>query len=319
MHNGNNIMNTSTNSIVANYETEYGIATSIDLWLTVIMSTILFSSFSFIVWNDRKQSTNPSKRSILTGFNILFVAMLVCNLLSVTFQYIYNLSTDMTLVVIFNCLSFLFGSIFQFLIVLYTLNRGIPVIKATFPAAEKYLMIILILFGLLLTSQFVFSVLVTTSVYLSILFENFPILLSIIKKQNIAIDVLLGSFDLFVVCIYSIYLYKNRSTHVDMKRLIILSRFGIASFVVLEFWLTFIVLNSYWLNASQKQISRLAYSINLHICDLGPMLYLFLQLVLKWELYREDQRRRVKPDLSAKPASNSKSATTMKDVGAKLH
>ncbi|ORY50219.1 hypothetical protein BCR33DRAFT_780997 [Rhizoclosmatium globosum] len=276
-------MNSSTtNNTTTNYANEFIAATITDFWITVASSTVLLASFLTIVWKDTSQFT---KRYIFTGFNVLYVSMIFSNLLSVLFQYLHYQNTDLTPIVVYNCLCYFFSSIFQFLLVMYTCNRGIPVIKAVVPIVEKYLIIFLVLFGLLLISQYLFLVLSETTVHLVSDEQS----LAIITNQNIAIDVLMGSFDFFVACIYFSYLYKNRNTGMNMKRLVILSRFGIASFIVLEFWLTSIVLGAQWSNEPEKQVSLLAFSVNLHISDLGPIMYLFVQLVMKWELYRDDQ------------------------------
>ncbi|KAJ3285391.1 hypothetical protein HDU79_007365 [Rhizoclosmatium sp. JEL0117] len=72
----------------------------------------------------------------------------------------------------------------------------------------------------------------------------------------------------------------------DVTKLKIISRYGIASCICMEAWLIGIVLFNYWFVSPSVDVSW--FLVSLRAYDLGPAVYLFLQLAMKWSLVREE-------------------------------
>ncbi|ORY33893.1 hypothetical protein BCR33DRAFT_713056 [Rhizoclosmatium globosum] len=235
--------------------------------------------------------------------------MIISNFLGVIFQYLYAFCADPELTVIYICLSGTFSAIFQYLIVVYTWNRGLPVIKSTIPWIQPFLVVFIVLYALLQVEQAILFALSNVSFYLPILNDDLELFIMIVNIQSILIDVLMGSFDLLVTGVYIYYLWSvsRVNDQLDVKNLVIISWFGVASFICIEFWLTFYVLYSIWANTFGPNMTLLAFTISLHINNLGPLLYLVIQVGLKFALLRDKQNSKAR-----RTKINSKSTGTSK-------
>ncbi|ORY50221.1 hypothetical protein BCR33DRAFT_524482 [Rhizoclosmatium globosum] len=151
--------------------------------------------------------------------------MILSNCAGMIFQYIYAFCLDPTLSVIYLCIASVFSTIFQYSIVLYAWNRGLPVIQVTISWISPYLVAFLVFYGILQVSQFV--VFTLDNIAYSISNVNLPLDLldQIVRIQTIAIEVSIASFDAFITAVYIYYLWsiRNMNNELNVRKLVIIS------------------------------------------------------------------------------------------------
>ncbi|ORY49168.1 hypothetical protein BCR33DRAFT_714204 [Rhizoclosmatium globosum] len=102
-------------------------------------------------------------------------------------------------------------------------------------------------------------------------------------------NVCMIAFETSTMGIYMYYLRIVDENVIQVQKLRILSRFGIASCVVLVVWLTSVDLYFFWsvtVSVPESE-GEIRMDIVLRIYDLGPLVYLLIQLAMKYSLLKE--------------------------------
>ncbi|ORY50251.1 hypothetical protein BCR33DRAFT_713082 [Rhizoclosmatium globosum] len=156
------------------------------------------------------------------------------------------------------------------------------------PSIQPYLPAFFILFSLLQASQFTWTILQYISNNLPLLSEWRNTINETTNAHSITVSAVMLCFDTLVTSVYIFYLRSMTPDLPDVTKLKIISRYGIASCICMEAWLIGIVLFNYWFVSPSVDVSW--FLVSLRAYDLGPAVYLFLQLAMKWSLVREEVR-----------------------------
>ncbi|ORY50228.1 hypothetical protein BCR33DRAFT_713063 [Rhizoclosmatium globosum] len=280
------------------YNAAFNETVDLDFGLTVFFTVLFIFFLALLIRTELKTKLTEAKRKphnqIFSTFNILLLSMIIANCLNISFEYVYANNNDYNIAALSSSISFLFATIFQSLVILNTWNRGQSVIHATIPRSVPFVKLFLVSFGMLQVFQIVLYVLSA----LAIIFESLNAYLTklnlVVNTISIILDVFMGIFDVFVTGVYFYYLYSTNGSGLDVKKLVILSRYGLVSIFCLECWTWFnyTMMNSAWIGEPVPPISVLAFRVSLHTCDLMPLVYLAVQMTMKSALLKCDVETR---------------------------
>ncbi|ORY33897.1 hypothetical protein BCR33DRAFT_791313 [Rhizoclosmatium globosum] len=263
-----------------------------DLWITISAAILQLILLAALI--RRETWTSPldsrTKKKILSYTNILLVVMVLSNLFLTVFNQLYGNASDPIHTVVYCAFLTFYTGLLEFLMMLYGYRRGLPVIQLLLPSIPPFLIVFLILFGILQISLLIFTTLLVISNYTTLLTSSTDLFNSAVNAQLMAVNASMLIFDVLVIGVYAMYLQRISGSSNNVEKLVILSRYGIASCVVLEIWQLSIVLYNIWTNAALPECSLTTYTILLRFYDLSPLAYLFLQLAMKWSLMRDDER-----------------------------
>ncbi|ORY50214.1 hypothetical protein BCR33DRAFT_846765 [Rhizoclosmatium globosum] len=264
-----------------------------DLWITVSVTILQIIILAALI--RRETWTSPlesrTKKQILSYTNILLIVMILSNLFLQVFNRLYADTSEAIPTVIYCAFLTFWTCALEFAMMLYMYRRGLPVIQLILPSIPPFLVVFMILFGILQISLLIFTVLLVISNYLPTqLSEDSGIFGTAVNGHIMAVDASMIFFDCLVILVYAMYLQRVSGGPNNVEKLVILSRYGIVSCVVLEIWQLSIVLYNVWTNAALPECSLTTYTILLRFYDLSPLAYLFLQLAMKWSLMRDDER-----------------------------
>ncbi|ORY49169.1 hypothetical protein BCR33DRAFT_714205 [Rhizoclosmatium globosum] len=260
-----------------------------DLWITVSVSIlILIILFRLIL----KQSTIAKGQSpIFTSISILLFAILTFNLVAMVFSLTLENETAPTPAVVGNTVIAACYILVDVSLVMYAWKRVLPVSQVIFPASLPLLSGFVILFAVAELIRLICSTLRFLAVFHGILISYESVFTIARDALVITLNICMITFEMCVTGIYIHYLRIMNNSGLEVQKLRILSRFGIASSVVVLVWLTSIDLFYSWSVATSPpvRVGELGIDIVLRIYDLGPLVYLLIQLAMKYWLLREEE------------------------------
>ncbi|KAI8613338.1 hypothetical protein BC830DRAFT_1132709 [Chytriomyces sp. MP71] len=279
-------MNSTTNLNSTLVWDPYNIAlndsTIVSNWVILSVSTLQFALFGVLIWKDLGHIFSP--------VNCLILTLTLCNVLSAISNVLQSLpSADATVYLAGNILFYVSYDLFEALVVYYTWQRGFPVVSLTIPLAVPYLRFAVLLCALLQATFTAFEI--------ASFFPLSPAILSLCNAATaylpIAFEIVAFVFDCFILVIFVRFLREKQAHEAaaDAVRLAIIARFGIVSFVCFQLTMgASIGMNVTFL----QEFPAISVAEFVAIYSFGlytPMLYIFLQLGMKWALQVEKVRR----------------------------
>ncbi|ORY50229.1 hypothetical protein BCR33DRAFT_524644 [Rhizoclosmatium globosum] len=268
------------------YETSAIIARQ-DLWIITLLSAVQLVILGSLLWTDAK-----TKKPISTAVNILIASMIICYALTaIFFQLFLAVENNPLRQALFITATSLTNTGLECSVTYYVWKRGLPVIQATAPRLQPWFIAYLVLFGLVEVSKVVAVIFETLSEYLSVNMGSHERLRDVINGIVTVLSFSTIVFDGFVAVMYVKYLRtaSNANLH-ELEKLEILSQFGIASCVVLEIWMVSNILYNFWTSCEVPPVGLSVYTTCLRVFSLSPLVYLFLQLGMKYALWKDDTR-----------------------------
>ncbi|KAJ3019354.1 UNVERIFIED_CONTAM: hypothetical protein HDU68_010708 [Siphonaria sp. JEL0065] len=242
---------------------------------------------------------------ILSPVNCFLVLTIITNCLTMVFIEVGKYTTDPIVYQATFVSSYVTYYAYQFLVVFYTLNRGLPVVQAVVPSMRRFFVAIAVLVFLMMSALIILS-------FFLVLGTD----LCITSTLQIVCEIIMFLFDLAVLTCYAMYIHfiKTQGFELDMERLSILSWYGIASFIVFQLFLgsTSALAQLYVIPSVVMSSATLGLWIALvHLQNLTPLVYPFVQLGMKLSLQNDRRRRiafKVNSVENAKNVSNQTSA-----------
>ncbi|ORY50210.1 hypothetical protein BCR33DRAFT_780989 [Rhizoclosmatium globosum] len=269
--------------------------------LIIALIALVFRGYAF------SKVGNANFKKAFNLINILLMSMILTNCLSAIFISAH--SDDKNIRETFDIIASLTADLFQFLIVIYAWQRVLPVIQTMLPKRQRFLTLFLQLFTLIQVSQFIVDVIHINAAYAE---SGTEVLNSVANALSIAINICILGFDLFATAIYVWYIQCVKTEVLDFQRMLVLSRYGVVSSLCLMVWQSATVSYNYlFMDPTQlKSDHKNLFQALLLISNLTPIVYLSIQLAMKWELQRETDHR-IKKQIAAvetaiqKTSSNS--------------
>ncbi|KAI9350944.1 hypothetical protein BDR26DRAFT_851822 [Obelidium mucronatum] len=286
---------------------EYNKIMKAEFWVAIIASIVQVVILAALIRRETRGKDSKWK-GVFTQVNCFLLLSILANCLTFVFIQAGKGATDTSTYQALYILSYITFYGYQFLIVFYTLNRGLPVIQALIPKSKIFFIAVVVVIFLMAVA------LIVLSFYL--ILEKDPVTFAIVTVATnylqVACEVIMFLFDLAVMTCYGFYLRHIRiqGYAFDVERLCILSRYGIASFVVFQLFLGASSALSQLYIIPQVVMSSTTLPLWLtltHVQNLSPLVYSFIQLQMKWSLQNEKQNRlktNMKSIENARNASN---------------
>ncbi|ORY50252.1 hypothetical protein BCR33DRAFT_846792 [Rhizoclosmatium globosum] len=257
-----------------------------DFWITIVASALQLTILGYLMYTKTK---NPqTRRKVYSATNTLLLLMIFINCMTIAFNALYVGATTESSMLAYLSLSYVGTLSSQCLIIIYSWKRGRPVFHAMIPSIEPYLPAFFVLFGLLQANQFAWTVMQFCASAFSFTEEWTNVVDGVTNALSVTVNVVMLLFDALVTIVYILYLRAMKSDLPDVAKLKVISRYGIASCFCMEVWLIGIVLFNYWFVT--PTVSIFWFLVSLRIYDFGPIIYVFLQLAMKWSLQQEEVR-----------------------------
>ncbi|KAI8619105.1 hypothetical protein BC830DRAFT_1078759 [Chytriomyces sp. MP71] len=177
---------------------------------------------------------------------------------------------------------------YQFLTVYYTWIRNFPVAETTARWSLPYLRALVVLYGLLQVSQF--------SLWLPQVQMSFALDSAAIAGVTTASDVVVFLFDAAILVSFVAYLRRSRKSGEGLSsvqdRMAVVARFGVASFVVYQIYLCSYIVFSAIFAPVEPGVSVGVFSVVYGVQQYVPLVYIFLQLGMKWLVHVARERGR---------------------------
>ncbi|KAJ3076613.1 hypothetical protein HDU99_001324, partial [Rhizoclosmatium hyalinum] len=257
--------------------------------LIVVLIALVFRGYA------SSKAGNANFKQAFNLINILLMLMILTNCLSAIFTSVH--SDDKNTRKTFAIIVSLVADSFQCLIVIYAWQRGLPVIQTILPKRQRYLMLFLQMFTLIQVIQFIVNVVLINAAYAESVTE---VLNRIANAISIAIDIYILGFDLFATAIYIWYIHIVKAATLDFERMLVLSRYGVVSSLCLMVWQIATISYDYlFMDRTQLKSDHMSLLQGLLlVSNLTPIVYLSIQLGMKWELQRETDNR-IKKQIAA--------------------
>ncbi|ORY33906.1 hypothetical protein BCR33DRAFT_723113 [Rhizoclosmatium globosum] len=289
-----NLTNTSDAPLWDDYFSESLRLDEIDFCIVLIVSLVQLLVLGLLIKSERTVVRQKPSPKALTSVNVLILLMIVSNCFVSGFKfYTWKSINDTFLLIVYSTVMNFSLSVHLFVLVCYTWIRGIPVIQQCFPWAYPMLKGCLILFGLIQFVAFLASVATNVSLVVSSLSAYWEALAQINLYLSFTIDAYIFVFDIVVILFYLRYLAsisKEPAIH-DIQRLKIISRYGIVSCLWLELWLSSYVAFNSFSSQTIPSVGISAYLAASGFFNLGILIYVSIQLAMKWFLVKEKKLR----------------------------
>ncbi|KAJ3291026.1 hypothetical protein HDU79_002740 [Rhizoclosmatium sp. JEL0117] len=272
-----------------------------DVWITIIAFFIQLLYLGTLVWRDLVQTRFlMSTKTIFTSVNLVLFLMILSYGGSVTVNLLPRSYPAFSVYVASDLTANALFYMFEIFVFVYTLNRGLPVIEVVIPRSRPYLHPIIAIYSLLLLSQFITIVLSWyPDIYINILDLYFYL--------NIANYAVVISFDLFVTGVYGYYLKTVEGSDLNVRRLVLISKFGCGSMICIQILLISTIYYSQLQLNDFPAVSIQVWILLVHLQYLIPLVYIFLQLWMKQTLQNEqllEIERRIQSIESARQMSD---------------
>ncbi|KAI8616933.1 hypothetical protein BC830DRAFT_151232 [Chytriomyces sp. MP71] len=275
------------------YFDKAAIATDYDTYITGVCSVLELLSLACLIFLDkispqeRRERANENKsyrKKIWTTINLILVFLIVVNLASIALYDVH--STDPVVTLATNATSQTLFYIFAFSVALYTYYRSHPIIVSIQPRAVVYLRATLWLVGLLSITEIPLSVLSNMDATVDSVWN------AALADVTLVSEIINFLFDASILLLLAKYLTMISGIVVgmDMGRLSIISRYGIASFVTYQVFLASSVALYLVSEADIPAIPVWVFAALTHVQNLAPSVYIVIQIAMKRSLQLERQR-----------------------------
>ncbi|KAI8617407.1 hypothetical protein BC830DRAFT_112970 [Chytriomyces sp. MP71] len=257
-------------------------------WITIAASIALMGILGILIRIETRDNAHPSH--VFSPVNIMLLFMIISNCGCVVFFYFVPLATDFLLSLALFTASNLSLSTFEWLVMLYSWNRGKPVISLVFPASCFLIRVVLVMFPLI---QFVTEV---GYAIVSVTDPDNPLLAMWTKVAGV-LAILCSSililFDSFILVVYQLYLHQIKSEVGIQKdqRLQIISQYGVVSLIWTLLYETVTEIYNW---ATWDSTNYNAYIGVTTLDSLMPLMFICIQLSMKRALYCQKQNDRNK-------------------------
>ncbi|KAI8610890.1 hypothetical protein BC830DRAFT_1143745 [Chytriomyces sp. MP71] len=262
------------------YWTAIVVATTNLFWITIATTITQFVLMVLVAWHEYQARF----KTALSPINLRILGLALFNLISYIFQTIGVNTTDPTVysttMAVGNACSYLLS----FLIIEYGWIRGFNIVQQCFKNSIPYLRFMLIFYGVLQLTQGV--------LYAWISFTNqstpeYANLTTIEAYLSLGAQVIAFAFDFFLLGVFIVYLRRGRedATLIDTERLSVVARYGILSFWVNQVCLVATVALYFVFGMVEPPISITAVIIIYYIENCAPIVYVFLQIAMKWSIH----------------------------------
>ncbi|KAJ3029640.1 UNVERIFIED_CONTAM: hypothetical protein HDU68_011544 [Siphonaria sp. JEL0065] len=259
-------------------------------YATAAVALIQLLILGILIWRELVKGSSAFKSTLKTIFspaNTLIFWITASNCLTVVL-YLFQFETeDMLTMNILNIFVNFFYFGYIFLVVYYTWNRGAPVVQAMLPSSSPFLaflVTLIILSYLTLFATVVVSDVVSDNDLIDKLYYAGFII-------GLEVEIVIFIYDFIFLVVYFLYLRRVKEYGMDTEKLSILSWFGVASFVCFQFQLGSIVALNYATPETITFGSLVAWITITHVSNLAPLIFVFVQLLMKLVLQREEARR----------------------------
>ncbi|KAI8620413.1 hypothetical protein BC830DRAFT_544202 [Chytriomyces sp. MP71] len=244
---------------------------------------------SLIAWREMK-CDHDHKLKCLSPINIQIALISITYTLYINLSVVNNLFSQVPIPIriglyITSDLSYY---LFQFLVIYYTHCRAFPIIKSSAKWSLPIFRGIVFTFGILvlfrLIVSWVFDMVSFSSNFGDILVQVYNFSTSV---GMLVSEVLTSAFEVGSLILFVAYLRKSRAEGVAIQthRLTIVARFGIASFWCFQAYLIISVAIDFILLAPNPVVSLTFFESILYAQQNLPLLYVFLQIWMKWSVH----------------------------------
>ncbi|KAI8615547.1 hypothetical protein BC830DRAFT_1186291 [Chytriomyces sp. MP71] len=283
-------MNQTTNSSLPSpwdpYIEQYILATIQGGWITLGCSILQIGLL--LVTVTKEHQCTIDQKSFLTRFfstiNFLILFLILSNCISVLFLMPMSPALEMACMVAGN----FFGYSFQFLVVYYTWFRSYAVLSAIAEWSVVYLRPLVVLYSLLQIILFCLVIVDT--------FFDPEIYYTVVPYVQTTSQVLVFLFEVIVLIVFVQYLrtWKHEGFGTlktqNSKKLIIISRAGIASFWTYQVYLATSIGFNYVNSPSLPIVSVPVLILFWDVQQYAPLVYIFIQLGMKWAIISEREK-----------------------------
>ncbi|ORY41063.1 hypothetical protein BCR33DRAFT_719152 [Rhizoclosmatium globosum] len=277
-----------TSSFSSDFNETYAMIHFIEAWITVAVSIFQIALLGILVYRESSENKN---RVVFTQVNCFLLFSIATNCLALVFIEFGKNTKGTGTYQSFYILSIVSYFAYQFLVVQYTLNRGLPDIQALISTSRIYFIILVVVIQTITLTLVMISIIMVLATDVAI-FSNSA---NVLHYFQSVCDGLIFVFDLAVLSYYGLYLHKVKRDGYDfeVKRLYILSQFGVASFIVFQVFLATSATLTQFTNPRQLMsiFDQNFWIAFIHIQNLSPLVYTFVQLGMKYTLHREKKRR----------------------------
>ncbi|KAI8607907.1 hypothetical protein BC830DRAFT_1174885 [Chytriomyces sp. MP71] len=258
-----------------------------------------------------KATTRPA------NLQIFFMILATCGKV-ISFNYNW-FTVDMVGGSVTYALSCFFTTSFQILMLFYTWNRGHAVVELVRPGSMAAILGVLCLLPILqTTSNALLAVAVTINYVTGESYYNTYWIVG--GYLGIAGAILFAAFECFILFCYFLYLRQmtreNRNN--DGERLLVISRYGVVTMVwnLLHLVVIRVLMGYDWILTDVLNVQ--CYVVLAALDILMPIVYIFIQLGMKWALHEaklrdsnrkksaiHNARKAIQPDNGSYPTSKS--------------
>ncbi|KAI8616984.1 hypothetical protein BC830DRAFT_1167383 [Chytriomyces sp. MP71] len=271
------------------------------VWIAVGMSTVALALLIGVVGRKFTCEAESAslKKTVFNQINVLIFSLIVSNLLFEIFNALLgNLfadqSSDFALSIAYSTIANLFYFIFQFLLIYYSWVRNFPIIKNGAPWSLPYLRVAIVVYTILQATLFTIYVLSWV-----VSAEQLDALYAVLPNITLAAEIILCTFDVFILINFILFLHnssrQNMTLAADQLKFTIIARFGIATFVVVQLMLASTVGANEAFAPSIPIMSVTTYTVLYNFQMYTPLVFIFLQVAMKWSLLVMSEGSKVAP------------------------
>ncbi|KAI8613685.1 hypothetical protein BC830DRAFT_454657 [Chytriomyces sp. MP71] len=263
--------------------------------VTIGFSACQFALLCFIVWREYSTTTETRsfKKHVFNQVNILIFCLITSNM---CFSIFNRLCFDLSIngyaeAITYGTFNTFFYTFFQFLLMYYLWVRNFFIVKTVAKWSLPFLRTIVVIYVLIQASLFIMYFL---EPFVSLDVSN--AVWTVIPSVTIASEIVLCSVDTFTVVIFIIFLRRAKTENilqrVDLIKYSMVAQYGIASFFCVQILLASNVGVTEVFAPDTPIISIEVYSALYYVELFTPLLYIFIQLLMKWSIHSTRQKIR---------------------------
>ncbi|ORY51394.1 hypothetical protein BCR33DRAFT_712460 [Rhizoclosmatium globosum] len=285
---------TETDSVWEPYYDAYQKAVVQDMWVISCITLLHLLVFAILVRMEISAPILKKKKKIFSSINSLLLSIILLHFLANMLNYAYSssLSSDPIYIVTYIIVAWFFTCFQECAMTFYAYRRGIAVIEAIFPSSRIFMIGCLLFIAFGTVCQFVWVSLANISFYLPYLTDYNAFFNKAFNAHSVALSIAIFCFDTGICGVYLYYLRVAEEQEIgEIEKLKVLSKYGLLSCCCLWLWhgsLTLFLYSSY---AETPPFPLWIYILSQNMAELIPLLYVTVQLVMKWNLLVEERTR----------------------------